>query len=496
MRVALPVPIDRLFDYRVPAALRGPGVDLIGARVRVQFAGQPLIGLVVPGDWTTEEDEGLPSEEFARALSEIDAVVDEEPVVPEEMMRLLAEAARELFTPIGLALTHALPPGSTPRLARPWALTPRGERALAQGAFSAEALGGDARPILERLAKRAMTLHALAKALPGVAIAQRLEALAQDGLVERRVEVRSSRARVPMERIARIARDIDVDFAAEQTLARAPRQAELLRRIAASRDGIATRRLTHQDSGAGAALRALAKRGLIGFAERPRALSTDSVLDGGGPVSLTDDQRDALVPLRDAIKRQVAETFLLHGVTGSGKTEVYLRAIAEALEAGRQALVLVPEITLTHQIVARVRARFGDEVAILHSGLKPGERLAQWERLRTGQTAIAVGARSALFAPLESLGLIVIDEEHDGAYKNEEGFRYHARDFAARRAAQAQLPADPGLRDAFARDAPSGGYRSRSGGSPCRAGSAGGRCRRSRSSISARSARRIRAGAS
>ena len=408
--------------------------------MRVQFGGQQLIGLVVPGDWVTEEEEDESAPPFTRALSEIEAIVDEEPVVMLAMMRLLFEAAREIFTPIGLALAHALPPGSTPRLARPWALTPRGERALAEGALSANALGGEARPILERLALKPQTLHALRRALPRVRIARRLEELCQDGLVERRVEVRSPRARIPMERIVRVAQDIDIEFAATQTLARAPKQARLLRRIASARAGIETRQLTSEDANAGAALRALAKRGLVGFSERPRLLSTETVLDGGGPVTLTDDQRDALVPLREAIKRQVDETFLLHGVTGSGKTEVYLRAIAEALEAGRQALILVPEITLTHQIVARVRARFGDEVAVLHSGLKPGERLAQWERLRSRQTRVAVGARSALFAPLESLGLIVIDEEHDGAYKNEEGFRYHTSDLAARLAASASCP--------------------------------------------------------
>ncbi|MCR9096566.1 MAG: primosomal protein N' [bacterium] len=435
VRVALPVPLDRLFDYRVPRAHARPVEP--GTRVRVQFGGTPLVGLVVPGDWSTEEDEA--SAGGPRELAEIAGVVDEEPVVGLPMMKLLAEAARDIFCPIGLALAHALPPGSTPRLSRPWALTPRGERALAQGA-----LADEARPLLEQLAMRTQTAHslekALGKALPRIDVETRLAALARDGLVERRVEVRRAKARVPTERIARIALDVDVEHAAMQVLGRAKKQAALLRRIAEEKEGVPTRRLTAEDPNVGALLRNLEKRGLVAFSERPRLIAAESILDGDGPVTLTEDQRDALVPLRDAIKRQVAETFLLHGVTGSGKTEVYLRAIAEALEAGRQALVLVPEITLTHQLVARVRARFGDEVAVLHSGLKPGDRLAQWERLRTGDTRIAVGARSALFAPLEDLGLIVIDEEHDGAYKNEEGFRYHAADVAARRAAQAGCP--------------------------------------------------------
>ena len=436
VRVALPVPLDRLFDYRVPAS-HGLEVEP-GTRVRVQFGGQQLIGLVVPGDWQTEEDEA--SAGAPRDLVSISAVVDQEPAVGVEMMRLLADAAREIYTPIGLALAHALPPGSTPRLARPFALTTRGERALSQGALAANALGGAARPILEALATKPQTMHALSKGMPRVDMASCLAELVRDGLVERRVEVRRAKARIPMERMVRIAIDVDPVHAAEHVLGRAKKQAALLLRIAEVNGGVETRRLTAEEPNVGALLRSLEKRGLVSFYERPRMISTETILDGGGPVDLTDDQRDALVPLRDAIKRQVAETFLLHGVTGSGKTEVYLRAIAEALDAGRQALVLVPEITLTHQIVARVRARFGDEVAVLHSGLKPGDRLAQWERIRTGDTPVAVGARSALFAPIESLGLIVIDEEHDGAYKNEEGFRYHARDLAARLAATAGCP--------------------------------------------------------
>ncbi len=436
VRVALPVPTDRLFDYRVPDTLEGDVEP--GMRVRVDFGGQVLIGIVVPRDWQTDEDAARPGAPVT--LAAIGERIDEEPVVGLAMLALLAEAARALFTPIGLALAHALPPGSTPRLARPWVISPRGERALAEGALDPRKAGGGARLILEQLALEPRTTHALRRAFPGKPVEERLAALARDGLVERRVELRRARARVPMERIARIAAGVDVEQACATVLPRAKRQAELLRRVAESPAGVETRRLGAEDPNAAPLLRQLEQRGLIAIHERPRLRAFESVLDGEGPVDLTEDQQAVLVPLHEAIEQGAPETFLLHGVTGSGKTEVYLRAIARALDAERQALVLVPEITLTHQLVARVRARFGDEVAVLHSGLKPGDRLAQWERLRTGETRIAVGARSALFAPLESLGLIVIDEEHDGAYKNDEGFRYHAIDLAGRRAAQAGCP--------------------------------------------------------
>src|SRR5207249_1712708 len=140
----------------------------------------------------------------------------------------------------------------------------------------------------------------------------------------------------------------------------------------------------------------------------------------------------AVVPA--AIASRDAASFLLHGVTGSGKTEVFLAAAEHTLAAGRDVLLLVPEIALTHQLVDRVRARFGDALAVLHSGLGPRERWDEWRRVRHGGARLVVGARSAVFAPLPRLGLVVVDEEHDPAYKQEDGLRYNARDVGIVRA--------------------------------------------------------------
>ncbi len=441
VRVALPVPIDRLFDYRAPKAIADEIAP--GARVRVGFGGQELIGLVVPPDLEAGRGESGPGEEDEpreRTLAEIRELIDPEPVVADPMLRVLARAARSIFAPIGQALAHALPPGSTPRTRRVFSLTPRGRRALASSGGGGDALAPDLQPLLALLAERPSTGAALSRSLPGRDVAERLALLTREGLVESRVERRRAAARVPTERIARRAANLDVAETCDRVLVRAPRQAALLRRIAAAPDGIPTRFLTREDRNVASTLRALERRGFVAFEERPRLAGPDPILEGEGAVRLTDDQRRALRPIHDAIKREVPASFLLHGVTGSGKTEVYLRALACALEAGRQALVLVPEITLTHQIVARLRARFGDRVAVLHSGLRPGARLAQWERLQAGETPIAVGARSALFAPLSNLGVIVVDEEHDGAYKNDEGFRYHAVELARLRAEQSACP--------------------------------------------------------
>jgi primosomal protein N' (replication factor Y) (superfamily II helicase) len=167
---------------------------------------------------------------------------------------------------------------------------------------------------------------------------------------------------------------------------------------------------------------------------RPRHLSVGS--RSPHPPELTADQRAAIEPLIAALEGRRAERRLLHGVTGSGKTEVYLRAAATALAQGRGAIVLVPEIALTPQIVGRFIERFGETVAVLHSRLTPGQRYAEWRRLREGEARVCVGPRSAVFAPIEDLGLIVVDEEHDSSYKHEGDPRYDARDVAAERAAR------------------------------------------------------------
>ena len=153
-------------------------------------------------------------------------------------------------------------------------------------------------------------------------------------------------------------------------------------------------------------------------------------------MQLNDDQAAAFATIKGAITSNVFAPFLLHGVTGSGKTEVYLQSIAVALGAGKSALVLVPEIALTPQLVGRFKRRFDCGIAVLHSGLSDGERYDEWRRIRRGEAVIVIGARSALFAPLAGLGVIVVDEEHEGSYKQSEGVRYNSRDLALVRGKQ------------------------------------------------------------
>jgi primosomal protein N' (replication factor Y) (superfamily II helicase) len=259
-------------------------------------------------------------------------------------------------------------------------------------------------------------------------------------------------------RVAALAVDAGAALTAAAALeARAPRQAEALRRLAVEGE-IPAARLP-----AGTAAR-LAARGLVALRDEGvgRApLQGREAPPAGPPVRLTAAQAAALERVEAALSGERFETLLLHGVTGSGKTEVYLRAAERVVARGRQVLLLTPEIALASHLTLAARARFGPGVALLHSGLSDGERRDEWARVRAdapanaGGVALVIGTRSAVFAPLARLGLIVVDEEHDGAYKQEESPRYHARDVALMRAQALGVPvllgsATPSL-ESFAR---------------------------------------------
>ncbi len=202
------------------------------------------------------------------------------------------------------------------------------------------------------------------------------------------------------------------------------------------------RDITRLYAGAGQALKSLATAEIIfrrekeiyrdPFGERPPAFSK--------PAVLTLEQQKTLAEIIPAVEGKKFKTFLLHGVTGSGKTEVYLRGAEKALQSGRTVLVMVPEIALAIQLEGHFFSRFGEQVAVLHSGLSAGERFDQWQRLLRGQARVVIGARSAIFAPLADPGLIIVDEEHDPAYKQEDMLRYQARDLAVLRASRQHCP--------------------------------------------------------
>ncbi|MGH7803374.1 MAG: replication restart helicase PriA, partial [Candidatus Binatia bacterium] len=244
-------------------------------------------------------------------------------------------------------------------------------------------------------------------------------------------------AAIRRERWAVFAREPDVE---EEThlRSRARAQAALLTRLrVAGSAGISVADLGDRP----APLAALVRAGIARLEAREVYRETVASAPGASPAfPATAAQSASIATIAAAVESRRFEVFLLQGVTGSGKTEVYLQAAARTLELGRSVLFLVPEIALTHDAVDRVCARFGRTVAVLHSGLSAGERFDEWRRLARREARVAVGVRSAVFAPVPDLGLVVVDEEHDGAYKQEDGLRYNARDLANVRARDAGCP--------------------------------------------------------
>ncbi|HVZ74354.1 MAG TPA: primosomal protein N' [Polyangia bacterium] len=414
--VAVTLPVRGTYTYRDPR--RGAGPLAAGTQVVVPFGKRTVTGFVLGP---------APAAELATERRDLEEIVAGAPAFDEAMIAFCRWAADYYQAPLGEVLRAALPQGEKGAAVRAVRLTDRGRAALEAGQRSL--LGeSDGHPVLVALAKAGgeLALRSLARLVPRAP--GQLARLTADGLVEVGDEVRTRRA-PPTEAFV-----VAAEGAREGVLpARAAaRRALLARVVAAGAEGLATATLEPKER---AHVKALADAGLARVERRAPARGAAR----GGAASdftLTDAQAAAVATLTEAMRGGFAP-FVLHGVTGSGKTEVYLRVIAEARAAGRGALVLVPEIALTPQLASRFRARFGDDVAVLHSALPPGERLAAWRALRAGEVGIAVGARSAVFAPVRELGVVVVDEEHDGSFKQEEGVRYHGRDLAVVRAQRA-----------------------------------------------------------
>jgi len=243
---------------------------------------------------------------------------------------------------------------------------------------------------------------------------------------------------IKTERVVRVARWIDDIEDLNALVGRARRQADAYHALARSGGTVELAHLTGQAGFSRGVIRGLEEKGLAVVEDREVERDPFATIPTGEDRAHTptDGQSAVIRTLVSAFDAGPKEPFLLHGVTGSGKTLVYIELLEHVLAQGRGAIVLVPEISLTPQTVARFRARFGDQVAVLHSALSDGERYDAWRQLRSGRRRIAVGARSALFAPVAELGVIVVDEEHDGSYKQSEAPRYQARDMAVIRSAQ------------------------------------------------------------
>jgi primosomal protein N' (replication factor Y) len=425
--VVLPLPLDQAYTYRMPDAR----ADLaqVGARVLVPFRNRRLTGVIV--------GEGPPSDTLDFEVKEVLDVLDDVPVCTPELLDLTEWIADYYICSWGEALKAVLPPGTTVEMQRRLTRTD-----VDPGDWADHDVG---RAVLDDLAgHEETTLTAVRRRLGPAVPLSLIRRLAADGVIEMETTLSDERVQAKTETHLRFAPAFQHKGAASDLIEqlRGEKQQAVIEALAGFRaQGTPEPRqadVVERTDAPYSTVRSLVDKGMI---ERVEKEVLRSPLDGLPPPEPSPDhdllpaQQEALDAVTEAVDAHRYGTFLLHGITGSGKTEVYIRALKAVRAQGRTGIILVPEIALTPQTVQRFRAHFDDEIAVLHSQMSMGERYDAWRRLRTGDAKIAIGPRSAILAPLEDLGVIVVDEEHETSYKQfDPAPRYHARDVAVMRA--------------------------------------------------------------
>src|ERR1017187_5649560 len=428
--VALPVPLDHTFTYAVREGQR----PLRGTRVIAPFNNEKLIGVVTGLDATPPADV---------KMRYLEAVLDEEPLLSEQLLALAEWMAGYYLAPLGEVLRGMLPLMAEVRRTLYYRITDLGRDVLAnrvEGAANSQVAKSRSGTPAKRRGKLSpeeldLELRVLARLAEGEAVkvstlrtatAATLPVLA--ALLRKKWIARETMA---VERDARRTERFAVLVPEARLPALTAKQQAILAELAACGGELPLSELRTKDLPS-STLQTLVRRGLVRIEERAAAFRLGGLQGNPAPVKLSEPQIDALASLATALGG--FQPFLLHGVTGSGKTAVYLAAMQRALDRGLASILLVPEIGLTPQTAGLLDAAFGQKVALLHSALTPEERSEQWRRIQRGDAPIVVGTRSAIFAPTPNLGLILVDEEHDQSYKQEENPRYNARDVAVMRA--------------------------------------------------------------
>ncbi len=427
-QVALPLPAPRLFTYKIPTHLEA-GLD-VGFRVLVPVQKRLLSGFVV----------GLTETTDIKKAKEIIDLLDPYPLFSREMLNLTKWVSEYYFCSWGETLRAALPAE----------IHVKSELWVERTVDLSTDLDEKKRPfsprqkeVLKHLSDQKRKLSWLKRKLGGKGLYAELHDLERKGHVRMFSQLGKPRVGIKYEKIIRLKNfgntpsEIELLKLAISALKRkAPKQAKCLELLLDKGGQLSVEDINLEVEKNGRALDALRKRELIEFdvAEKVRESDWGLGLPENKEIVLNKEQKEILDKVKASLESNAHSTFLLHGITGSGKTQVYIEAIREALKMGKRTLVLVPEISLTPQIISRFKANFGDLVGSLHSRLSAGERYDSWRKAREGKFPIMVGARSAVFSPLENLGLIVVDEEHDASYKQDDPApRYNARDVAVMR---------------------------------------------------------------
>jgi len=420
--------IDRPYDYRIPHALRDRAVP--GVRVTVPFSrgNRRTEGLIL----SVCEEPGCEEQ----VLKTIDCVLDEEPVLSTEFIQLAVWMRERFFCTVYEAVRAMLPAGLWYSMTPEYRITPGTDRETAYEAAGHSAMMYTILDAVYARRGRGCTLRELQDALDGADPGRAVSELVRRGVltVGNQQKRRVGDKREQMLTLAVTAEEA-MEYAARKKR-RAPMQASILELLSAA-GRVSGRELLDFTGASPQSLRALTEAGLVGRCEEEvfRRPSFDMGERQELPI-LNEEQREAFEGLLRHVSGIRAGAALLFGVTGSGKTAVYIHLIDHVLRKGESAILLVPEIALTPQMLRTFSSHFGDEIAVLHSSLAIGERYDEWKRIRAGKAHVVVGTRSAVFAPVENLGLIIMDEEQEHTYKSENAPRYHARDIAKYRCAR------------------------------------------------------------
>lgn len=408
-------PVDRPFDYRIPAHLQS--IIEPGSRVKVPFGPRHVLGFVVNIVDVTD----VP----ANKVRNISEVLDIEPVINRELLQLSKWLKHETICFEIDALQLMIP--SALRAKYEKVVHMRVDRTALD--MRLQAVFGTKTTENVKAFERANVLPTLKQAL-------------QLGHVELENVVKQQ-GKVKTERYVRIHNDAAM---LQQVLGAISKQAKKQRQLVEwmtlhCGELLKPAHICEQADVGVAVLHSVIERGAAVFVEQEvyRDPFTKDV-EKTSNLALTDEQDLALLAIQKKLNAQQAHTFLLHGVTGSGKTEIYLQAIEQVLADGKEAIMLVPEIALTPQMTERFRSRFGEQVAVMHSGLSTGEKYDEWRKIQKGEVKVVVGARSAIFVPFTNVGIIILDEEHESTYKQEDVPRYHARDVAIWRSEYHRCP--------------------------------------------------------
>ncbi len=410
IQVAVPIPGEALYTYGVPAHLR-EGIAL-GKRVLVPFRNRRTIGFI------TGPGEPPPGVELRYVLD----IIDDEPLFDEKRLGFLKWAADYYMTSLGIVLKASHPGGLGVSMKRLIKITDGGKRAVEDGRLVEHEI-----LVLKTVLNSGELSSQKLLSLVENTSAELLNSLRRRGLIEFEYELKSD-PKIKTEKIIAAAEGARLD---DERLKRKKTKSQILEFVLAA-GRVPLDDLKEVFGTVGQHLAWLEENGFI--VTEHEEISRDpfgamDIKEDKRPV-LTIDQEIACGKIKDAIEKGRFAPFLLHGVTGSGKTEVYLRAIEEVIGKGKEAILLVPEISLTPLLVKRVRARFGSNVAVIHSALSDGERFDSWRMASRGEVKVVIGARSAVFAPFRNIGVIIVDEEHETTYKQEETPCYNARDLA------------------------------------------------------------------